>query len=316
MSDLKDIVEQIEQTPSPRCWDAIASQLPAAGAAAGASTAAAGKAALGAGKITAIIASSAAAITISAVAITKLNTPETPAANGDTNPNEIVALDLADTLAPEDTLLLSEVIDIEEFETPNCPQEKQSVSKQNLSKTAENPKPNNSTPIAYNQPAPNTFTSAPIVSSNNTSSALAQNSNPKPEVKTESKNEKSEQKVQKNTTSSSEKSNSNNYRQENNAKDQETDEFTNSTPVVIEIPNIFTPNGDGVNDLFVIKGLEYCDNPALIVKNQQGKVVFQSRHYENNWDASGLPDGQYFYQFIYNINHTQQIRQGGLMIRR
>ena len=56
--DIKDIMEQMQETPSPRCWESIASQLPAAGAAAGGSAAAtAAKGAMSAGKLAAIIGS-------------------------------------------------------------------------------------------------------------------------------------------------------------------------------------------------------------------------------------------------------------------
>jgi gliding motility-associated-like protein len=60
------------------------------------------------------------------------------------------------------------------------------------------------------------------------------------------------------------------------------------------IPNIITPNGDAANEQFVIKGL--LENQwQLEVYSRQGKVVYASNPYNNEWNGSGLPAGIYFY---------------------
>jgi gliding motility-associated-like protein len=63
----------------------------------------------------------------------------------------------------------------------------------------------------------------------------------------------------------------------------------------VYIPNIFTPNGDNVNDLFFIRNLP-VDNAELIVTSRWGKEVFSTKNYQNNWDGKGAADGVYFYQ--------------------
>ena len=63
------------------------------------------------------------------------------------------------------------------------------------------------------------------------------------------------------------------------------------------IPNVFTPNGDGSNDVFYIRNLP--QEPAintLVISNRWGKEVFVSENYQNNWDATGVADGLYFYR--------------------
>ncbi|HWZ35617.1 MAG TPA: gliding motility-associated C-terminal domain-containing protein [Mucilaginibacter sp.] len=61
------------------------------------------------------------------------------------------------------------------------------------------------------------------------------------------------------------------------------------------ITNVFTPNGDGVNDTFVIPHLEtYTENEITII-NRWGNVVYQKTNYKNDWDGSGLVEGTYFY---------------------
>ncbi|MGK7388834.1 MAG: gliding motility-associated C-terminal domain-containing protein [Candidatus Cyclobacteriaceae bacterium M2_1C_046] len=63
----------------------------------------------------------------------------------------------------------------------------------------------------------------------------------------------------------------------------------------IFIPNVFTPNGDGKNDVFFIRNLPDFD-VEIIVTNRWGKKVFSTSNYENNWDGGDSPDGTYFYQ--------------------
>ncbi|GAA4103332.1 gliding motility-associated C-terminal domain-containing protein [Mucilaginibacter panaciglaebae] len=61
------------------------------------------------------------------------------------------------------------------------------------------------------------------------------------------------------------------------------------------ITNVFTPNGDGVNDTFVIPGLETYSDTELTIINRWGNVVYQKTNYKNDWDGSGLVEGTYFY---------------------
>ena len=60
-------------------------------------------------------------------------------------------------------------------------------------------------------------------------------------------------------------------------------------------PNIITPNGDGLNDYFKIKGLEYTSGWSMTIFNREGRKVFESKDYRNNWNAPDLSDGVYFY---------------------
>ncbi|MCW3466162.1 gliding motility-associated C-terminal domain-containing protein [Chitinophaga nivalis] len=66
----------------------------------------------------------------------------------------------------------------------------------------------------------------------------------------------------------------------------------------IFIPTAFTPNGDGINDKFVILGLDKYPGSVLIVFNRWGNVVYRSNNYLNNWDGSGLHEGTYYYELI------------------
>ncbi|MCP4310362.1 MAG: gliding motility-associated C-terminal domain-containing protein [Bacteroidetes bacterium] len=69
-------------------------------------------------------------------------------------------------------------------------------------------------------------------------------------------------------------------------------------PGDFKIPNVFTPNGDGTNDRFVISGLP--PNSALLVYDRSGLKLYSSDAYNNEWDGSDmdgnpLPEDTYWY---------------------
>jgi gliding motility-associated-like protein len=78
----------------------------------------------------------------------------------------------------------------------------------------------------------------------------------------------------------------------------------------IVIPNIFTPNNDGVNDIFFIRNLP--SDADLIITNRWGKEVYTSRKYENNWGGGEIADGIYYYR----INLIGESRTGWVEIMR
>ncbi|WP_443943537.1 Calx-beta domain-containing protein [Pedobacter sp. AW1-32] len=63
----------------------------------------------------------------------------------------------------------------------------------------------------------------------------------------------------------------------------------------ITIPNLFTPNGDGRNDTFEIRGLNQYQETELSIVNRWGNEVYHSRGYQNNWTGEGLNEGTYYY---------------------
>jgi gliding motility-associated-like protein len=68
----------------------------------------------------------------------------------------------------------------------------------------------------------------------------------------------------------------------------------------ILIPNLFSPNGDGINDVWRIFNVETYPKTSVIIFNRWGNKVWESDSYDNSWDGSSdkgnaLPDGTYFY---------------------
>jgi gliding motility-associated-like protein len=52
----------------------------------------------------------------------------------------------------------------------------------------------------------------------------------------------------------------------------------------IFIPNAFTPNGDGENDVFFVRG-NGIDEMQLVIYNRWGEKVFESNSKDNGWDG-------------------------------
>jgi len=59
--------------------------------------------------------------------------------------------------------------------------------------------------------------------------------------------------------------------------------------------NVITPNGDGINDFFVIKDLEFYPNSKLTIYNRWGLIIYETDDYKNNWDGANHSDGTYYY---------------------
>jgi gliding motility-associated-like protein len=66
-----------------------------------------------------------------------------------------------------------------------------------------------------------------------------------------------------------------------------------------EMVNVITPNGDGFNDLFVIKNIASIKPCKLAIYNRWGDELFSTSDYQNNWDGTykgkKLPEGTYYY---------------------
>lgn len=79
----------------------------------------------------------------------------------------------------------------------------------------------------------------------------------------------------------------------------------------IDIPNVFTPNGDGQNDRFVIEGIEFTSN-VLRIYNRWGQVVYEATNYQNQWGGGDVTDGTYYYEVL--VSGEEKPRTGHLTI--
>lgn len=84
----------------------------------------------------------------------------------------------------------------------------------------------------------------------------------------------------------------------------------------IHIPNVFSPNGDGVNDTWTISGLEDDQTALVRVYNRIGTLLFQSYGYATPWagnyNGHKLPAGVYYY--VINARGAKQVLSGSVSI--
>ena len=74
----------------------------------------------------------------------------------------------------------------------------------------------------------------------------------------------------------------------------------------IVIPNAFSPNGDGINDSWLIEPLYLFDEAVTEVYNRYGQVIYRSRGYSTPWNGTNngkpIPVGTYYYIIDLRVN--------------
>ena len=62
-------------------------------------------------------------------------------------------------------------------------------------------------------------------------------------------------------------------------------------PEMVYVPNTFTPNGDGVNDLLYVRGVGLRQLEFFRVFDRWGRMVYESKNINDGWDGT-MPDGK------------------------
>lgn len=99
-------------------------------------------------------------------------------------------------------------------------------------------------------------------------------------------------------------------------------EFCNTTgPGCFESTDIVTPNGDNINDYFIISCLDQYQN-ELTIFDRWGKVVYSAVNYDNSWyglDLAGkdLPEGSYIWVLtVYKDNGVRDVYKNTMTLLR
>ncbi|MDF2438420.1 MAG: hypothetical protein K0Q95_2796 [Bacteroidota bacterium] len=95
-------------------------------------------------------------------------------------------------------------------------------------------------------------------------------------------------------------------------------------PTDFFIPEGFSPNGDGINDLFVIRGIRNYPENTFVIFNRWGDKVFEANPYTSEWDGKcgkglrlggeQLPIGTYFY--ILDLGNDTDIIKGTIYLNK
>ena len=88
-------------------------------------------------------------------------------------------------------------------------------------------------------------------------------------------------------------------------------------PSLLTIPNIFTPNGDGVNDIFMVQSTNLTEIDCIIF-DRWGVKMYDVQSDKGNiaWDGKNLfgkdvPAGTYFYIITATGKDTKTFKQNG-----
>jgi gliding motility-associated-like protein len=86
----------------------------------------------------------------------------------------------------------------------------------------------------------------------------------------------------------------------------------------VNITNVLTPNGDGINDTWKIENIETINQSVVQVFDRNGVEVFYSKEYNNDWQgirgSDILPDGTYYY--LVTSESSNALFRGALTIIR
>ncbi|HEY0977300.1 MAG TPA: gliding motility-associated C-terminal domain-containing protein [Flavobacteriales bacterium] len=92
---------------------------------------------------------------------------------------------------------------------------------------------------------------------------------------------------------------------------------------ILVVPDAYSPNGDGVNDTYVVQGLEYFPQNTFQVFNRWGSKVLDRKPYRNDWDGRSenslnwgeeLPESTYY--FILDPGNGKEVITGYIYLRR
>ncbi len=88
-------------------------------------------------------------------------------------------------------------------------------------------------------------------------------------------------------------------------------------PYCLKVMNAFTPNGDGMNDRWIVtnNGGLCVTNVYVTVFNRYGGEVYVNPNYQNNWDGTykgnPVPDGTYYYVINYTLFNGRKVTVKG-----
>jgi len=99
----------------------------------------------------------------------------------------------------------------------------------------------------------------------------------------------------------------------NSEQQGEDKTYEKKSDVVLVIPTLLTPNGDGYNDCWVIGGLDKYNHVEVSIYTAHSKRVYSSSDYRNDFCGDNLPKGNYFY--VVAIRSEEYVTRGVLVIR-
>jgi len=96
-----------------------------------------------------------------------------------------------------------------------------------------------------------------------------------------------------------------------------TDNFYDVAPdlkdIIVYLPNVFTPNGDGQNDIFKPTIIGNIQTYAMTIYDRWGTQVFESASVNDNWTGGDAPEGVYVYVLQILANNGKKTEYTGTL---
>ncbi len=276
---LVETLRNYSEKPSDRCWNTISNNLPPVSPAQ--------PAAASSNAVKQFVGSTVGKITTAVVSVATLGTVATLFVINSNNDEKIIENSEKQTIespAEKEELVVDDVATLPEFENKET-----SVKEQNISEKREN---KIEEPAVFKKEELKEVAVKPVNTAMSESSDKGFSDKIKPKNEAKSSfvpDEEKESYVEED------------FVEESLGQDDVfvEDEFIEKPhyPDVEQIvrPNVFTPNGDGVNDFLVFENIEKFPKARLVVVDAKGEKVYERNQYDNSWDGSNTPDGTYFY---------------------
>jgi gliding motility-associated-like protein len=82
----------------------------------------------------------------------------------------------------------------------------------------------------------------------------------------------------------------------------------------LQIPNAFSPDGDAINDNFVIPNIDLYDQVDITVLNGWGGVVYSNKSYKNNWNGKNMSGDNLADDTYYYVLELQNKKSNGFIV--
>jgi gliding motility-associated-like protein len=87
----------------------------------------------------------------------------------------------------------------------------------------------------------------------------------------------------------------------------------NPCPPILDMANVFSPNGDGINDVFLPAIAQSIREAEISVFDRWGRQLFQTKNIDSGWDGklngADCPEGVYFVTIRYQGKNLDLVRE-------